>query len=68
MSITFEQKNNNILSRFESAKSGTKVKKFSFMLDEKPVTMINMENSSLIEAIKSLKSRWGERVSNVTEG
>ncbi len=67
MSITFEQKNSNILSRFESAKSGTKVKKFSFMLDGKPVTMINMENSSLSEAIKSLKSRWGERVSNVTE-
>lgn len=68
MSITFEQKNSNILSRFESAKFGTKVKKFSFMLDGKPVTMINMENSSLSEAIKSLKSRWGERVSNVTEG
>lgn len=68
MSITFEQKNSNILSRFESEKSGTKVKKFSFMLDGKPVTMINMQNSSLVGAIKSLKSRWGERVSNVTEG
>jgi hypothetical protein len=68
MSITFEQKNSNILSRFESEKSGTKVKKFSFILDGKPVTMINMENSSLIGAIESLKSRWGERVSNVTEG
>ncbi|MBT5122888.1 MAG: hypothetical protein HOM38_09225 [Euryarchaeota archaeon] len=68
MSITFEQKNSNILSRFESEKSGTKVKKFSFILDGKPVTMINMQNSSLVGAIKSLKSRWGERVSNVTEG
>ena len=68
MSITFEQKNTNILNRFESQKSGTKIRKFTFLLDGKPVTMINMENSSLMGAIKSLKSRWGERVSNVTEG
>lgn len=68
MSITFEQKNSNILSRFESEKSGAKVKKFSFMLDSKPVTMINMNNCSLSDAVKSLNSRWGKRVGNVKEG
>jgi hypothetical protein len=68
MSITFEQKNTNILNRFESQKSGAKVRKFTFLLDGKPVTIINMENSSLMEAIKSLKTRWGERVLNVKEG
>lgn len=67
MSITFEQKNSNILSRFESEKSGTKVKKFSFMLDGKPVTMINMNNASLSQAAESIASRWGERASNVRE-
>ena len=67
MRITFEQKNSNILSRFESEKSGTKVKKFSFMLDGKPVTMINMNNASLSQAAESITSRWGERASNVRE-
>lgn len=68
MSITFEQKNSNILSRFESEKSGTKVKKFSFLLDGKPVTMINMNNSTLNQAKDSLNVRWGKRVNNVREG
>ena len=68
MSITFEQKNTNILNRFESQKSGTKVRKFSFFLDGKPVTMINMNNASLAEARESILSRWGKRVLNVKEG
>lgn len=68
MSITFEQKNTNILNRFESQKSGTKVKKFSFLLDGKPVTMINMNNASLADAVDSLFGRWGGRVSDVKEG
>lgn len=68
MSITFEQKNTNILNRFESQKSGTKVRKFTFFLDSKPVTMINMNNASLSQAIESINSRWGERASNVREG
>lgn len=68
MSITFEQKNANILNRFESQKSGTKVKKFSFLLDGKPVTMINMNNASLADAVDSLFGRWGGRVSDVKEG
>ena len=68
MSISFDQKNTNILNRFESQKSGTKVKKFTFSLDNKPVTMINMNNASLVDAKKSLHARWGDRVSNVCEG
>lgn len=68
MSITFEQKNSNILSRFESEKSGTKLKKFAFLLDGKPVTMINMNNASLPEAIESIFCRWGERACNVEQG
>ena len=68
MSITFEQKNTNILNRFESQKSGTKVRKFTFLLDGKPVTMINMDNNSLNEAKESLSVRWGKRVANVKEG
>ena len=68
MSITFEQKNTNILNRFESQKSGTKVRKFTFLLDEKPVTMINMDNNSLNEAKESLSVRWGKRVANVRQG
>ena len=67
MSLSYEQKNTNILNRFESQKSGTKVKKFTFMLDGTPVTMINMNNATLIDAIKSLDLRWGNRVSNVFE-
>lgn len=68
MSITFEQKNTNILNRFESQKSGTKVRKFTFLLDEKPVTMINMNNASLSEARESILGRWGKRALNVKEG
>jgi hypothetical protein len=68
MSITFEQKNTNILNRFESQKSGTKVKKFTFMLDGKTLTMINMNNASLSEAVESILSRWGKRACNVKEG
>jgi len=68
MSISFEQKNTNILNRFESHKSGTKLRKFTFMLDGKPLSMINMDNASLSEAMESIFARWGERASNVKEG
>ena len=68
MSISFEQKNTNILNRFDSHQSGTKVKKFTFLLDGKPLSMINMDNASLSEASESIFSRWGKRASNVREG
>ena len=68
MSLSYEQKNINILSRFETKTVGTKVRRFTFRLDNKPVTMINMNNASLVDAKKSLHARWGDRVSNVCEG
>ena len=68
MSINFEQKNVNILKRFDSQKSGTKVRKFTFLLDGRPLTMINMKDASLSEAKESIFCRWGERASNVKEG
>ena len=67
MSLTFDQKNTNILNRFESQKSGIKVRKFVFRLDGKPMSMLNMHDCSLDDAIKSLNVRWGNRVSHVEE-
>ncbi len=67
MSLTFDQKNINILDRFESQKLGSKVRKFVFKLDGKPMSMLNMQDCSLDDAIKSLKVRWGNRVSDVKE-
>ena len=68
MTFSIEQKNENILKRFESETSGTVIKKFNFTLDGKNLSMINMRNASLDDAIESLVGRWGERVGNVTEG
>jgi len=66
MSLSFEEKNKNILNRFESNITGTKVRKFSFKLDGRPVTMIDVNNASLADAKSSLYSRFGlTRVSDI---
>lgn len=67
MSISYEQKNKNILSRFDSNKTGTKIRKYNFEMNGKTVCMINMDNANLKQATESLKSRWGDAVHNVRE-
>jgi len=67
MSANHEQKNKNILSRFDTEKSGSKIRKYEFEMNGKTVRMINMENATLEEAKQSLKTRWGDLVQNVRE-
>ncbi len=67
MSISNEQKNKNILSRFDTEKTGTKIKKYTFELDGKNVQMINMQGADISQIIESLNSRWGNRVQNVRQ-
>jgi hypothetical protein len=67
MILNHEQKNKNILSRFDTEKSGSKIRKYEFEMNGKKVRMINMDNATLEQAKKSLKSRWGELVQNVKE-
>jgi hypothetical protein len=68
VSLSNEQKNKNILSRFDTEKTGTKIRKYIFEMNGKRVSMINMDNATLDEATQSLKSRWGDAVQNVREG
>tara|TARA_R110000822_G_scaffold53402_1_gene137819 strand:- start:618 stop:827 length:210 start_codon:yes stop_codon:yes gene_type:complete len=66
MSLSFEEKNQNILNRFESNITGTKVRKFTFKLDGRSVTMIDVNNASLTDAKDSLYSRFGlARISDI---
>lgn len=66
MSLTADQKNANILSRFESKSSGTKSRKFTvFMQDGSSFPLICMNGESTDEASASCLAIFGERFSHV---
>jgi|TARA_R110000823_G_C15879489_1_gene494932 hypothetical protein len=63
--LTFEQKNTNILNRFESESKGTKLKAYDVKVDGKMMTMIFMDGSNIEQATKSAKNKFPDRVEGV---
>jgi len=63
----FEQKNKNILSRFETDNHGTHAKSFSVQLKEHAFNMISLNGITLEDARNSAKDRFGSRLVNVTQ-
>lgn len=66
MKQSFEEKNKNILSRFEANNSGTIFRKYSVTLkDSKKFIMICMNGQTLEQAKDSCESRFGDRLDYV---
>lgn len=67
--LSYEQKNSNILNRFESKETGTKMRIYSFELfDGKKGKLLCMDGETLDDAVLMCKSQFGEsRLKNVKE-
>lgn len=64
---SFEQKNNNILNRFETKQLGSKSKCFSVVTKDHRMTVLDMENSSLDDIKKSAFDKFGSDLVSVIE-
>jgi len=63
--IDNEQKNKNILSRFESKQQGSKICKYRVTLDDRSLTMIDMNGMSLGKATQVAKDKFGQRFASI---
>jgi hypothetical protein len=62
MSLDFEQKNKNILNRFESKTTTNGCTAYNTVLqDGRKMVSIDMQNRTWEEMLKSEKSFWGDR-------
>ena len=66
MSISFDQKNKNILNRFEAKEGSTCTKRYQFKIDGKPVTMLDMKGEDTKLQTQKLYERWGNRISEIS--
>lgn len=58
MTISAEQKNINILSRFESGRSSAKTTSHRIVVKGKPMTMVSMAGLNKQEAVQYCKDRF----------
>ena len=58
MSLTYEQKNKNILSRFESNNGSFKTTKITAQVGTSRMTVLSMDGKSRCEIINMLKKKW----------
>ena len=66
--LTAEQKNKNILSRFETKELGSKIKKYIVHFKDKTKAhMVCMDGEGLKEATQSCIDRFGDKVDYVEE-
>ena len=65
--ITHEQKNTNILNRFESKVIGTKTKKYKINVRGDVFSMICMNGETLQDAKESCISKWGDLFEAISE-
>ena len=58
--LTYEQKNSNILNRFESKPSGTSTKVYHFCLnDGKTGTLLCMDGETIEQAVAICENQFG---------
>jgi hypothetical protein len=62
MNLIYEQKNKNILDRFENKTSAEFSKSYNLTLtDGKSMTVVDMQNRTYDEMLAGLKKQWGNR-------
>lgn len=67
MSLSYEQKNTNILNRFDSQVSGSKISRFSVKLNTHNMTVISLNGMTLTECEKMLNQKYADRVVDVKQ-
>lgn len=65
--ITADQKNTNILNRFESKDLGTKIKCFRLVVAGRSMTCLDMNNCTLDDMKKSAKAKFCGELESVEE-
>lgn len=65
--LSNEQKNENILSRFDGGKSGTRVRRYIATVDDKQIGMVVMNGEGPDEAEYSCRCRFGGRFGGLIE-
>lgn len=66
--LSTDQKNTNILNRFEPKEGGSHSKAFSVeLIDGAKMTVIDLNYKNFQEVTKSVKNKFGERVKSVKE-
>ena len=65
--ITADQKNINIVNRFETKDLGSKIKCFRLVVSGKSMTCLDMNNASLEEMKRSALNNFGKELESVYE-
>ena len=65
--ITADQKNINILNRFETKDLGSKIKTFRLVVNGRSMTCLDMNNASLDEMKRSALNKFGRELESVHE-
>lgn len=60
-----EQRNKNILARFDNEVQGTLIAKYRVVLNDRSLTMINMDGLDLTEATLIAKQKFGKRMQSI---
>jgi|TARA_S200002703_G_C3626088_1_gene192260 hypothetical protein len=60
-----EQRNKNILARFDTEVEGTSITKYRVVLNDRSLTMINMDGLDFAEAALIAKQKFGERMQSI---
>lgn len=63
--LSHEQKNKNILSRFDSQKSGSQISRFRVKLDTHTMTVISLDGMTHQQCVAMLRKKYAGRVLNV---
>jgi len=60
-----KQRNKNILARFENEKEGTAIVKYRVVLDDRSLTMINMDGVNLSRATQLAMQKFGQKMKSI---
>jgi len=60
-----EQRNKNILARFENEKEGTAIVKYRVVLNDRSLTMINMDGLNLSGATQLAMQKFGQKMKSI---
>lgn len=67
MTLTADQKNENILNRFETEESGSKISRFRVALDTHKMTVIDLNGMSYQTCVDMLNRKYQGRVVSVEQ-
>ena len=64
--LSAEQKNKNILARFETEVTGTKIKKYTVNLKGTTFSLISMNGETLTQMGEAMKAKFGDRYVSIS--